>query len=419
MTEARVATAGAPARPPTYRAVLGIPAFRRFFASRAVSLAGDAVVPTALTLGLAERGGGAGWLGALLAAALVPKLLFLTLGGVAADRSPKLPLMAASAVVCGAAQLLSALLLVTGGGLGWVLACQAGYGVSAALGHPATFGYLPHCVGPEHLGTANALLSAWIGAAALLGPALTAALAALGSPSLALALDGISFLIAALLLTGLPRGGPTGRVPGGLAALREGWWELRRLPWLLRLTVINSLVLLLVTAPFMVLGPELVLDISPNGWALLMLLFAAGELLGSLVGGRLRRDRPLRDAALCLLGMGLPPLLLATGSGLGPLCVAEVLAGAGIGAHTTLVNTAVHRSATPERLSRVSSLASLGTFAFLPLGYVLAPALAAFLGPAPLLWAAAAWTLASVVTLVSSRELCAFRGPERVHEVAG
>ena len=180
----------APAQPFSYRTVLGIRGFRRFFVSRAVSMVGDAVVPTALTLSLTERSSGAGWLGALLAAALLPKVIFLTFGGVAADRSPKLPLMAVSSVVCGVAQLATALILVMDGGLWWAFACQVFYGISVALGHPATFGYLPHCVGPEHLGTANALLAAWTGAASLLGPAVTAVFAALGSPSLALAFDG-------------------------------------------------------------------------------------------------------------------------------------------------------------------------------------------------------------------------------------
>ncbi|QLE75587.1 MFS transporter [Streptomyces rectiverticillatus] len=400
----------APAPSASFRTVLAGRHFRRFFFSRAVSLAGDAVVPTALALTLTERGATAGWLGAMLAAALLPKVAFLAFGGIAADRFAKLPLMAASSLVCGAAQLATALVLTTGGGLlWWALGCQTAYGVASAVGYPATFGYLPHCVDPPRLGAANALLSAWTGAAALLGPAATAVLAALGDPALALALDGASFLLAACLLAGLPRGGPAGHVGGGIDALREGWRALRLLPWLLRMTVVDSLILLLVTAPFIVLGPGLVQHVAPGGWALLMLLFAAGELLGSLASGRVPLRRPILAAVLGLPMLGLPPLLLAMGAGLWPLCLAQVLAGASIGAYGVLVNTAVQRETPPAQLARVGAISSVGSFAFLPLGYVLAPLLAGLVGPEPLLWGAAAWTAVSVLVLLADADLRSFR----------
>ncbi|MFI2190300.1 MFS transporter [Streptomyces sioyaensis] len=400
---------------PSFRAVWGERFFRRFLISRVISLTGDAIVPTALALSLNQQKHPAGWLGGMLAAALLPKVLFLSFGGVAADRLAKLPLMAVSSVVCGVAQLATAMLLTTSAGLWWALGCQVVFGVSTAVCYPATFGYLPHCVSPDHLPIANALLGAWSGAASLIGPALTAVLAALGSPSLALAADGASFLLGAVLLVGLPRGGPVGRGSRGLSGLREGWTELRRLPWLMRITVVDSLILMLVTAPFIVLGPALVERTSHDGWALLMLLFAAGELLGSLVAGRVPLRRPIFGASLGLLAMGLPPLLLAGGAGLGPLCAAQVFAGAGIGAYGVLVNTAVQQSTLPEHLSKIAAFSAVGSFAFLPLGYVLAPLLAMFVGSRPLLWVAAAWTVVSVGALVSGRPLRELRAAGPPH----
>ncbi|MFI1421948.1 MFS transporter [Streptomyces sp. NPDC020731] len=396
----------------SFRRLLAAPRFRRFFASRAVSLLGDGVVPTALALSLTQRGVSPTWLGGMLAAALVPKVLLLLFGGVAADRFAKLPLMIASSLVCGVTQLLTAAVLIGDGSLWWALACQALYGVAVALGYPATFGYLPHCVDAGQLGGANALIGAWTGSAALLGPAVAAVLAALGDPALALAIDGASFLLSALLLVGLPRGRPTERTEGGVAALRDGWRALRRLPWLLRMTVVDSLILLLVSAPFLVLGPQLVQRMSPNGWALLMLFFAGGEVLGSLVSGRARLSRPILAGAMGLLAIGLPPLLLAAGAGLAPLCASQVLAGAAIGAYGVLVNTVVQQTVPSEQLSKVGAMASMGSFAFLPLGYVLAPLLAGVVGPLPLLWGAAVWTAVSVAALLSDRRVREFRVAE-------
>ncbi|WP_330328516.1 MFS transporter [Streptomyces sp. NBC_00536] len=386
------------------------PVFRRFFISRAISLIGDAVVPTALALSLVAREASAVWLGAMMAAAILPKVLLLALGGVAADRLPKRPLMAASSIVCGLTQIGTAAVFMAGLSLWWALACQAVFGMSMAIGYPATFGYLPHCVEPADLGAANALVGAWTGAASLLGPTVAAVSAALGPPSAALAADGASFLVSAALLAGLPRGEAGGPPQPAGAGLREGWQALRGLPWLLRMTVVDSLILLLVAAPFMVLGPGIVQHLSPNGWALLMVSFALGELLGSLACGRLRLRRPILTAALGLLAMGLPPLLLAAGAGVPALCAAQFLAGAGIAAYGVLVNTAIQQTVPADRLSRVGAISSIGSFAFLPLGYVLAPLLAGVVGPEPLLWIAAVWTLASVGALVSDRALREF-GP--------
>ena len=379
--------------------------FRRFFVSRVISLVGDAMVPTALALSVVDRVNSPDWLGAILAAAILPKVVFLAVGGVAADRLVKRNLMIGSSLVCGAAQLGTAFALVTGGSLWWALAGQVVYGLSIAVGFPATFGYLPHCVEPHQLGAANALLGACAGAASMLGPAIAAVLLLAGPPPVLLVADGASFLLGACCLVGLPAGGATERVAGGLAALRDGWRALRDVPWLLRMTVVDSLILLLVAAPFLVLGPEIVQHQVNHGWVLVMVSFSAGEFAGSIASGRVRLRRPLLTAALGLVLMAFPPLLLASGAGVRALCVAEFGAGIGIAAYGVLVNTAIQRSVPSGYLARVSAISWVGSFAALPVGYLLAAPLAGVLGPGPLLWVASAWTLVSVGVLVSDGEL--------------
>jgi MFS family permease len=381
------------------------PEFRRFFASRAVSLVGDAMVPTALALSVVERGSSPDWLGGVLAAAVLPKVLFLAIGGVVADRFVKRNLMIGSSMICAAAQVGTAVTLSVGGSLWWALAGQAIYGLSIAVGYPATFGYLPHCVEPDQLGSANALLGACAGATSMLGPAIAAVVLLAGPPPVLLFVDGVSFLLAAFFLVGLPAGGPIVRAAGGVAALRDAWRALRDVPWLLRMTTVDSLILLLVAAPFMVLGPGIVQHRMINGWVLLMVSYAAGELVGSIVSGRARLRRPLLVAALGLILMGFPPLLLASGADVAVLCAAEFGAGIGIAAYGVLVNTAIQRSVPPGYLARVSAISSLGSFAALPVGYLLAAPLAGVLGARPLLWVASSWTFVSVVLLVSDGEL--------------
>lgn len=73
-----------------YIAVMAHPlrdhSFRLLFLGRTISALGDAVVPAALALAVLRATGSTGALAVVLAAAVVPRLLLLPLGGVVADR---------------------------------------------------------------------------------------------------------------------------------------------------------------------------------------------------------------------------------------------------------------------------------------------------------------------------------------------
>ena len=60
--------------------------FRLLFLGRTLSALGDAVVPAALALAVLRATGSTGALAVVLAAAMVPRLVLLPLGGVVADR---------------------------------------------------------------------------------------------------------------------------------------------------------------------------------------------------------------------------------------------------------------------------------------------------------------------------------------------
>jgi hypothetical protein len=129
------------------------------------------------------------------------------------------------------------------------------------------------------------------------------------------------------------------------------------------MTVVDSLILLLVAAPFLVLGLEIVQHWMRTGWVLVMAAFSAGELAGGIASGRARLRRPLVAAALGLLFMAFPPLVLVCGGGVGWVCAAEFGAGLGISAYGVLVNTAIQRLVPADYLARVSAISSVGSFA--------------------------------------------------------
>ena len=196
------------------------------------SALGDQLVPIALAFAVIELTGSASDLGVVLAASLVPRLLFLLAGGVWADRLPRQQVMLAADVVRGAAQALVALDLLAGSPQIWHLVVLAAIeGAASAFFAPAVLGLVSAVVEPERLQAANALMGLSRNAAGIAGPALAATLVALSSAGVAFALDAATFAVSVVTLATitLPHV-PVERRPFG-KELREGLQEMLDRPW--------------------------------------------------------------------------------------------------------------------------------------------------------------------------------------------
>src|ERR671935_754524 len=146
--------------------------FRLLFTAHAISVLGDFLVPVALAFAVLDLTGSAADLGFVLAARLVPMVLFMLAGGVWADRLPRQQLMIWSHLVRLVSQGALGLLLVTGEARIWELvALQAVHGTATAFYRPAASGIVPQTVSPERLQQANSLVWLAFGIAGFAGPA--------------------------------------------------------------------------------------------------------------------------------------------------------------------------------------------------------------------------------------------------------
>ena len=151
--------------------------------------------------------------------ALVPLVVFGLLGGAIADSMDRRRLMlvtSAGAAVTSALLAVQALLPGEGNlALLWVLtACVSGF---AAVNQPTRSAVIPALVGAAGVPAANALSMTVRQVGVIVGPLLAAVLIGAGELFLAYAVDALGFLVAALLLRGLPS-----LPPGGTPA-RCGW----------------------------------------------------------------------------------------------------------------------------------------------------------------------------------------------------
>jgi MFS family permease len=357
--------------------------FRLFFAGRLVSLLGSAMTPVALAFAVLDAAGRPTDLGVVLACQIVPQLVLLLIGGVAADRFPRRAVLLGSHLAAGVTQAAVATVIITGHyHLALVAALAAGNGAAEAFASPALRGIVPELVPPDATQRANATLAAARNASRIAGPTVSGLLVVTVGAGWSIALDSASFFLAAALLSRLRLGALPARPAPHLGRdLREGWQAFRSLPWVAATAVSFGVLNLVNVGPWNILGPELTKARSGEAaWGVVLSVRAAGLLLMSVLLYRLTFRHPLRAGSLLGLVAALPLFALGLGASL-PVLLAAVFVGA-LGFTVTDItwDTTLQTHVPRETLSRVASIDDLISYAAIPLGQLLTGPAAGLIG---------------------------------------
>jgi MFS family permease len=364
--------------------------FALFFWGQAVSVLGDGIFPIALAFAVLELGGSPTDLGIVLTAGILPQVFFVLIGGVWADRLPRRTIMLVSDAARAVIQGATALLLLSGHAQIWHLVVL--YGLSATAQSffmPAATALVPEVTPAGFLQQANALLGITRSLAFGVGAALGGVFVGFASTGGAVALDACTFLISAACLWGVSdvRVATGDAASSFLSELREGLAEVRRHRWLW-IGLINAfLFVMIVVAPFEVIGP--VISRSELGgafsWGVILTGFSVGTLLGGLVMLRIRLERPMYVAGILFFATCFAPLLLALPGPVWSITIAYVGEGFAVGIFVTTWETALQHHIPAEKLARVGAWDWLGTIGGMPLGYALTGPIVDAVGASPTL----------------------------------
>lgn len=376
---------------------MALPAFRTYFTAQAVSAFGSAMSALAVTFALIGLGASAGQLGLVLASGTVPALVLMLVGGVAGDRWERRLIMLGTDVVLAVTMGTLGLLVLAGRADIWhFLVAQLVAGAAMAFTGPASVGLMPSLVPGDQLQSANTLRVTSRNIASIAGPPVAGILIATSSAGWALAADGLTYLVSAVLVARLPRS--PGHVDAGAsvwADIRHGWSEFTSRRWVVLMVLGFASYQATVLPAIFVLGPILAerkLD-GAASWAVVLSARAVGALVIGLLLLRWRPRRPvLASTVVILLDV---PFLLALASGL-PIVVvaaAAAISSAGVMAADTLWESALQENVPVDVLSRVSSYDWFGSMMINPLGFALIGAAAAGFGVNPVLLAAVGVTV--------------------------
>jgi MFS family permease len=391
------------------RALLAHRDFRLLIGGQALSAIGDRVVLVALALYVTEIGTPTD-VGLVLAAATLPLVVFLVLGGVWADRLPRNKVMIGADLARAALHTLLAVLIFTGSVEIWqIVVIEACFGSAEAFFRPALTGLTPQTVPEELVQPAKAAMQTVEMLSTFVGPALATALVFGAGAGWAFAVDAATFVLsAALLLPIRPRRRGEVVLPESmLRDLRTGWTAVRTRPWVWGVIGAFSISLLFSWAPWITLGPTEARAVhgDPAVYGIVATVSGVGTLAGSVLGFRWRPRHPLRAGMLWALPWPAAVVWFAAGAPLWVVFPAFFIGGFGMALLMVWWETALAQRIPPHLLSRVSSYDWMGSLALVPVGYVLAGPLGEALGVTEVLIGGAVIAIAAQAAGLLVREV--------------
>ncbi|MFC1402143.1 MULTISPECIES: MFS transporter [Streptacidiphilus] len=377
------------------------PAFRWYFTGWSITNAGSAMSPVALAFGVLEATGSAAWLSAVLAAATVPMIATMLLGGGIADRYRRDTVLRLTSLGCGISQAGVAAVLITHQPPVLLLPLSACNGVFQALTTPTMRGIVPQLASGRGIQQANSLLASARNISKLLGPSAAGLLTVSVGGGWAIAADAGSFLLAAVCFArmSLPDRPPrTDGDPSMLGELRQGWHYFSSRPWIWSVTLAFAVFNTVNMGVWNILGPAIAVHtIGAGGWGLVLSARGAGALLATTAMVKLTVRRPMGPALSLMTLAGVPMILLGLHANTLWLAAAAFAAGVAAEFFTVAWSTVWHIHI-PERLSsRVGAYDEFGSFASIPVGQLSVPILATAFGTAPVAVTGGALTVAAML----------------------
>ncbi|MEV0156721.1 MFS transporter [Micromonospora sp. NPDC050686] len=383
--------------------------FRYLAAGRLINMLGNGVAPIALAFAVLDLTGSVRDLGVVVGARSLATVLFVLFGGVLADRLPRRLVLVGSNALGALAQAAVAALVLTGTAtIPLLLALGTANGIVSAVAQPASAAATPQTVPPELIQPANALIRLGINTGMIGGAALGGLLVAAVGPGWGLAVDALTFALAAVAFAGLRITAPTAtsRRTGVVTDLREGWTEFTTRTWVWAVVLGFMVLNAALAGGVNVLGPAVADEtIGRSAWGVVLAAKTVGMVAGGLIALRIRVRRLLLLGVACmfaesflLLGLALAPTFVV-------LVTAAATVGVAVEQFAVAWDTSIAQHIPADRLARVYSYDMLGSWVAIPLGQVTVGPVAAAIGTRDTLLILATAVVLAVLGMLASRDV--------------
>jgi MFS family permease len=393
--------------------VLGIRDFRFLLADRLIAPASVGFSLVGVSFAVLKATNSATDLSYVLAAQIAPSLVFVLIGGVAADRFRAQRVIVAANLLMALGEGTFGILALAGNPPLWaMLGLEAVTGTGVALFYPASQALLPRIVPDSLLQEASALSRLVMNTGQMAGAAAAGLLVAAAGPGWALVLCGAGMVATVPMLMAIRAARPVaaGHAQGDgaparsmIAELRAGWSEFRSHTWLWVIVAQFGVVMMAWYGAFSVLGPVVAREHlgGPAAWGAITAADAFGLIAGGMAALRFTPRRPMLFVVVTGGAIAISPLSLAMVLPLPAVCAASF--GLGVFVELMMVQwtVAMTRNIPPDMLARVSSYDVLGSVIVMPIGALIAGPLGTAIGTSRAQYGAAALiVIASALALI-------------------
>jgi predicted MFS family arabinose efflux permease len=398
--------------------VLAYRDFRLLLADRLLAPAAFAFSLVGVSFAVLYETGSTADLSYVLAAQIVPSLLFTLVGGVIADRLPPQWVIIAGNVMIAVGEGTFGLLILTGHPALWLmLVLEMVTGTGMAIFYPASQALLPRLVPGTLLQEASAISRLAMNGAQMGGATVAGLCVAAFGPGWALAVCGAGMLSSVPLLLSI-------RVTGRIRTqetrfvhdLRAGWSEFRSHTWLWVIVAQFGVVLAAWYGAFQVLGPAVAKAHlgGPAAWGAITAADSLGLIVGGILSLRFSPRRPMMFVVLIGAAIAIGPFALAMLWPLPLVCLASFALGVTIEIMMVQWTVGMARNVPPDMLARVSSYDLLGSVMAMPVGALIAGPLAAAVGVSATQYGAAALIIVASALALIPRDVRTMRAGDVV-----
>ncbi|MFM8212748.1 MAG: MFS transporter [Actinomycetes bacterium] len=361
--------------------------FRILFAARFISNVGNGIGPIALAFGvLSLPGANAASLSLVMFARTLPLILFVLFGGVIADRYGRAKIVSYSDILLSLFVLFEAYLFISGSAtVSWLVLLGLVTGILHALWFPAFPGIMPQVMPEKKLQSANSINALGVNSANVLGYSLGGILVTLVGPGIAIAIDGLTFLVAGSLIYLLIRFDKPNQVTDEdtvLLDIKLGWKEVRKRTWIIACVSAYSLIVMVYEPLLAVMGPyqaKTLLE-GASSWAFIAGAHSLGMMLGVILAMKLRPRHPLFVGMIFSATLALWTLSMSFNLPIIYIALAALLTGISFDLFFVFWITTLQTKIPKKSLSRVLSYDAFGSFLLGPIGLIAAGPLIELIG---------------------------------------
>lgn len=355
--------------------------FSSLLFGQSLSRIGDFLFQIALAWWVLEKTGSATAMGTIFFFSTLPIVVFVLVGGVVVDRMPRGLLLFMSDMARCFIMAVAAWLAFTNQLVLWqIYVIAVLFGFADAFFLPAYDALIQQIVAEEDLPSANSINSLSMQFGRVAGPAIGGLIVGFGGTAIAFGLNSLSFLIGALTvvsLLNLPAPARTQKAESTLRQFKDdlkgGFDTILASPVLWVAILVFAFTNITLAGPYSVAMPFLVkqkLGGDERMLGFIYAIFPIGYVIASLVMGSLKKLRyrgilfyicgAVAGVGLGVFGLGLPFALLV---------FAALVNGAALEIDSLIWTNLMQELVPPEKMGRVSSVDTLGSYALLPIGF--------------------------------------------------